>query len=56
MHGNTLQKNVENMKKYHMGRGGGFWNEGHVYPISSRGQSEDNANLAIGFRVVMYLK
>ncbi len=59
MAGNAWEYTTEECgehEKYHMGRGGGFWNEGHVYPISSRGQSEDNANLAIGFRVVMYLK
>ena len=59
MAGNAWEYTTEEYgehEKYHMGRGGGYWNEGHVYPISSRGQSEDNANLAIGFRVVMYLK
>lgn len=59
MAGNAWEYTTEEYgehEKYHMGRGGGYWNEGNVYPISSRGQSEDNANLAIGFRVVMYLK
>lgn len=59
MAGNAWEYTTEEYgehEKFHMGRGGGYWNEGHVYPISSRGQSEDNANLAIGFRVVMYLK
>lgn len=59
MAGNAWEYTTEEYgehEKFHMGRGGGYWNEGHVYPISSRGQSDDNANLAIGFRVVMYLK
>lgn len=59
MAGNAWEYTTEEYgdhEKYHIGRGGGYWNEGHVYPISCRGQSEDNANLAIGFRVVMYLK
>ena len=43
-------------EKYHMGRGGGFWNYGNLYPISTRATSEDSADLNIGFRVVMYLK
>lgn len=43
-------------EKYHIGRGGGYWNYGNVYPISTRGTSEDVADLNIGFRVVMYLK
>lgn len=59
MAGNAWEYTTEEFgehEKYHMGRGGGYWNEGNVYPISSRGQSDDGANLAIGFRVVMYLK
>ncbi len=59
MAGNAWEYTTEEFgehERYHMGRGGGYWNEGDMYPISSRGQSDDSANLAIGFRVVMYLK
>ena len=41
----------------HIGRGGGYNTGGDTYPISSRATSEeDSPNLAISFRVVMYLK
>ena len=41
---------------YHVGRGGAYANEGDWYPISSRAVSGDTPNLAVAFRVVMYLK
>ena len=41
----------------HIGRGGGYWNNGDEYPISSRTLTDnDGANIAVGFRVVLYLK
>ena len=46
-----------NYETIHFGRGGGFWNNGDEYPISSRYPSDgDGANIAVGFRVVLYLK
>lgn len=59
MAGNAWEYTTEEYgdhEKYHMGRGGGYWNSGNVYPISTRATSEDVADLNIGFRVVMYLK
>lgn len=59
MAGNVWEYTTEQYgdhEKYHMGRGGGFWNYGSLYPISTRATSEDSADLNIGFRVVMYLK
>lgn len=59
MAGNAWEYTTEEYgdhEKYHMGRGGGYWNSGNSYPISTRATSEDVADLNIGFRVVMYLK
>lgn len=59
MAGNAWEYTTEEYgehEKYHIGRGGGYWNYGNLYPISTRGTSEDNSDLSIGFRVVMYLK
>lgn len=59
MAGNAWEYTTEEYgqhEKYHIGRGGGYWNEGNLYPISTRGTSDDNADINIGFRVVMYLK
>lgn len=59
MAGNVWEYTTEeygNHEKYHMGRGGGYWNYGNLYPISTRGTSEDAADINIGFRIVMYLK
>lgn len=59
MAGNAWEYTTEEYgehEKYHMGRGGGYWNYGNLYPISTRATSEDNSDLNIGFRVVMYLK
>ncbi len=59
MGGNAWEYTTEEYgdhEKYHIGRGGGYWNSGDTYPISTRGTSEDVADLNIGFRVVMYLK
>ena len=40
-----------------MVRGGGSWNNGDEFPISSRMLSDsDGANLGVGYRVVLYLK
>ena len=41
----------------HIARGGGYWNRGDEYPISSRILSDYNdGNINVGFRVVLYLK
>lgn len=59
MAGNAWEYTTEEYgehEKYHIGRGGGYWNYGNLYPISTRGTSEDSSDLSIGFRVVMYLK
>lgn len=59
MAGNAWEYTTEEYgshEKYHIGRGGGYWNYGNLYPISTRGTSEDSSDLNIGFRVVMYLK
>lgn len=59
MAGNVWEYTTEEYgdhEKYHIGRGGGYWNYGDLYPISTRGTSEDGSDLNIGFRVVMYLK
>lgn len=59
MAGNAWEYTTEEYgehEKYHMGRGGGYWNYGNLYPISTRATSEDSSDLNIGFRVVMYLK
>lgn len=59
MAGNAWEYTTEEYgdhEKYHIGRGGGYWNYGSLYPISTRGTSEDVADLNIGFRVVLYLK
>lgn len=59
MAGNVWEYTTEEYgehEKYHIGRGGGYWNYGNLYPISTRGTSEDASDLNIGFRVVMYLK
>lgn len=59
MAGNTWEYTTEEYgdhEKYHIGRGGGYWNSGDIYPISTRGTSDDSSNLSIGFRVVLYLK
>ena len=41
----------------HIGRGGGYNTSGDTYPVSSRATSEeDSPNIAISFRVVLYLK
>ena len=42
--------------RYHVGRGGGYSNEGDRYPISARAITGDTPNLTVAFRVVMYLK
>lgn len=59
MAGNVWEYTTEEYgqhEKYHIGRGGGYWNDGNLYPISTRGESEDGSDFNIGFRVVMYLK
>lgn len=59
MAGNAWEYTTEEYgthEKYHIGRGGGYWNYGDLYPISTRGTSDDSSNLSIGFRVVLYLK
>lgn len=59
MAGNAWEYTTEEYgrhEKYHIGRGGGYWNYGNLYPISTRATSEDSSDLNIGFRVVMYLK
>lgn len=59
MAGNVWEYTTEEYgehEKCHMGRGGGYWNYGNLYPISTRATSEDSSDLNIGFRVVMYLK
>lgn len=59
MAGNAWEYTTEQYgdhERYHIGRGGGYWNYGNYYPISTRGTSEDGSDLYIGFRVVLYLK
>ena len=59
MAGNVWEYTTEESgehEKYHVGRGGGHWNDGDKYPISSRAETSDGSNLDIGFRVVLYLK
>ncbi len=59
MAGNVWEYTTEEYgdhEKYHIGRGGGYWNYGNLYPISTRATSEDSSDFNIGFRVVMYLK
>ena len=55
MAGNAWEYTTEesgNHDRYHVGRGGGYLNEGDKYPISARAISEDTPNLAVSFRVV----
>ena len=59
MGGNVWEYTTEEIGDHeikHIGRGGGYWNEGDKYPISCRASTEDGSNLDIGFRVVLYLK
>ena len=59
MAGNVWEYTTEESgehEKYHVGRGGGHWNDGDKYPISSRAETSDGSNLDVGFRVVLYLK
>ena len=59
MGGNVWEYTTEEIGDHeikHIGRGGGYWNEGDKYPISCRALTEDGSNLDIGFRVVIYLK
>ncbi len=59
MAGNVWEYTTEEYgehEKLHIGRGGGYWNYGNLYPISTRGPSEDASDMNIGFRVVIYLK
>ena len=59
MGGNVWEYTTEEIGDHevkHIGRGGGYWNEGEKYPISCRASTEDGSNVDIGFRVVLYLK
>ncbi len=59
MGGNVWELTTEQHGEHqisHIGRGGGYWNYGDIYPISTRAPHDDSSNLSIGFRVVLYLK